>query len=301
MRAPRCSSSSAAAAEAMVSACPEALSDGRRYEIVVRRLADGLLPGLDPSPYTGNGIEYAQSRPWSDGDEVRAIDWRLSARIGRLHVKEYEAARRMPLLLVVDTSASMRVSAGSHGKFRLACQLAGGLALAGLGRASPVGLVEAGPGALRLAPTLDRSAILVGLHRLRGAPPGGRADLAAALLAARPLAGGRMLMIVISDLYEEDVVAAVQRQALEHDVVVLQPIDPAERGRLRAGLLDVQEAESATRRPASSWSVWADPLAHGQTLRAAGVDHLPLPCDQPIAATLRRFLRGRGRRSAGGR
>lgn len=301
MRVRHCASSSAAAVEAMVSASSEALSDGRRYEIVVRRLADGLLPGLDPSPFTGNGIEYAQSRPWSDGDEVRAIDWRLSARSGRLHVKEYEAARRMPLLLVVDTSASMRISGGTHSKFRLACQLAGGLALAGLGRASPVGLVEAGPGGLRLAPTLDRGAILVGLHRLRGAPSGGRADLAATLLAARPLAGSRMLLIVVSDLHEDGVVTALQRQALEHDVVVLQPLDPAEHGRLGAGLVDVQEAESAVRRPASSWSAWGDPLAGGRALRAAGVDHLALPCGQPVAAVLRRFLRGRGRRTAGGR
>ena len=189
---------------AAVTTCADPLADGRRFELVVRRLADGLLPGLDPSPYLGSGIEYAQSRPWAEGDEVRSIDWRLSARSGRLHVKEYEAARRMPMLLVVDSSESMRLAIQPPTKFSLACQVAGALGLAGLGRASPVGLVEAGPGGLRLAPTLDRGAVLIAMHQLRRAPRAGRAGLAAALLAARHLSGSRMLLIVISDLHEAD-------------------------------------------------------------------------------------------------
>ena len=84
-------------------------------------------------------------------------------------------------------------------------------------------------------------------------------------------------------------------------MIVLQPSDPAERGRLGAGLIDVQESESTLRRPASSWSSWGDPQAKGQALRAAGIDHLALPCGQPIAADLRRFLRNRARRSTGAR
>ena len=122
---------------------PEQLAHGD-FEIVVQRLAEDLAFGTDASLFTGSGLEYAQSRIYEPGDPIKQIDWKLSARTQRIHVKEYEALKRTAVYLLLDTSASMSVSSGGISKHDLGVWSAAAIGLVAQKRLSPCAIVGAG-------------------------------------------------------------------------------------------------------------------------------------------------------------
>lgn len=271
---------------------------GRAFDLAVRRLADSLAPGLDPAAMVGQGIDYLQSRPFVDGDPVRQIDWRVTARSGRWYLKEHQALQRMPMQLVLDTSSSMRLTWGRRSKAELAAQLGGGLALAALARASPVGLLAAGATPMRCPTTGDRGAILAFLHRMRRptAPLGEATVLARRLDELRQVLPCRTLVLVLSDLHDPDAVPALKRLALDHEVVVLRLRDQAEDGLPGVGILRAAEAETGAVATTTGRGAWSRGDQALRDLARAGIDTLALVSGVPVVAPLRRFLAGRGRR-----
>lgn len=274
----------------------------RQFELVVRRLADDLTYGSDASRFVGPGIDYAQSRPYVAGDPVRSIDWKVTARTGRHHVKDYEAPKRMSVHIVLDTSASMGISSGRLSKHAAAVWIAGAIALVAFRRRSPVSVVSGGEREVVLPPTLARAQLWRLLDEMRALGLAESTRLAERIGRVEELADRTSLVIVISDLHAPGALAAIKRCGSRHDCLVLQLVDPAEYGGLRAGFMRTAEAETSrsmfvagrTRFFAVRGREDAWPDTCRRELLEAGIDHAVLRTDEPIIPPLRRVLSLRG-------
>jgi uncharacterized protein (DUF58 family) len=273
----------------------------RQFFLAVKKLADSLSYGMDRSPYLGSGVEYVQSRPYQYGDPIKLIDWRVTARTRKVHVKEYEAPKRMPVYLLVDTSASMTISSHHPSKYETAVFLAGGLALACLDRISPVGVLGVGGQGLHVRPSMSRDQVLEWLHRLRRFRYDETTSLGARLIELSPSLSHRVLVIVLSDMHDPRAIPALKRLAQEHDCAVLQLRDPAE-DRLRGvGFVRATEAETGRALLVRGRVRGCDSAHVGEQLKKAGIDYLLIQTDQPYVSRVRQFFKlrnllGRGAR-----
>lgn len=268
--------------------------DSRQFILAVKRLADSLSYGTDRSPFLGQGIEYVQSRHYEPGDPIKSIDWRVTARTGKYHVKEHETPKRLPVWFVVDTSSSMTLSSTPVSKYQLAVQIAGGLALACLERVSPVGLLGAGSRDFNVKPSLSRDIVLQWLHQLRHFEFNEGTSLGARLLALEPSLNQRSLLFVISDLYDPEALRALKLVGARHDTVVIHMRDPAEEQLKGAGFFRGREVESRrtfTTSGRRQLTAAAELLAD---LKRSGLDHFQVRTDRPFLGALRVFLQSRG-------
>lgn len=275
--------------------------DSRQFHVAVKRLADSLSFGTDHSPFLGSGIEYVQSRQYLPGDPIRAIDWRVTARTGKVHVKEFEAQKRLPCWLLIDTSASMTTGSTARTKYRTALHIAGGLAYACLDRVSPVGVLGIGSSPLRIEPTLSRQQVLQWLLRLRRFRYDERTTLSrrAAELASR--LDSRSLIFALTDLHEAGAVEALELLGQRHDVVALRLRDPAERHLRGSGIVRLREAETGRTFVTHGRAQWLDDVAVQKELERGGIDVLCIDTDRPFAHRLRHFCHDRGLLGKGAR
>jgi len=268
--------------------------DARQFEVAVKHLANSLNFGQEESVFHGSGLEFAQSRLYVAGDPVKAIDWKVSARVGKLFIKEYQEPKQMPLYLLLDTSASMCVTSLPMSKYAWAVQIATGIALAAQGNVTPVGLLGCGARELHVRPTLSRNVVMEWSHQLRHHDFLEDTSLAARAREVAPSLKRRTMVIVLSDLHDPEAFPALQVLAQEHDVIVLHLQDPAETGVRGAGLFRGVEAESGRAFIGHGRRAWVDAAGWKSELTRFGIDYLHLPTDEPILGKLRHFLGRRG-------
>lgn len=268
--------------------------DSRQFTMAVKRLADCLSYGTDASPFLGSGTDYVQSRLYEPGDPVRTIDWRITARTRKHHVKQFETPKRMPCYLLVDSSASMTVSSTRQSKYATAVFIAGGLAFACLDRISPVAIVGVGERDLRYPPSLSRDKIMQWLYKLRSYQVDEQTMLQERLREIGPSLTDKSLIIAISDLHQPDAIVPLKRLGQQHDVVALQVVDPAEQEFGGAGFVRAREAETGRSITTRGKNLHIDQEFIEQELKRGRVDHLKIPTNEPFAHRLRHFFKSRG-------
>ncbi len=227
----------------------------RRLRFRVRPEAVSLLAGAYHGARPGLGLTFAELRAYEPGDDVRHLDWNVTARQGKPYVRRFVEERALTLWLIVDVSASLRFGSEGRTKADRAAQAAALLATAAIQNGDRVGLAlvsdrvedELTPagGARHLArlvralvatPTAShRTALTVGLPRLR-----------------RP--ARRALIVVLSDFLTPEPVGIWRQAARRHEVIALRLIDPREESLPDAGLVDLEDAELGTRRVVDSSS-----------------------------------------------
>ncbi len=275
--------------------------DDRQFQLAVRKLANDLSFGTDRSPIFGSGIEFAHARPYQIGDSIKALHWRVTARTGKPFIKEYESPKRLPVYLLIDTSASMTVSSHVHSKYASALQIAGGIALVCLDRLSPVGVLATGEKPFRVEPSLSTLRVRQWLHELRRHRMDESTHLGARIRELASTLSHHSLLVVLSDLHDPSALQTIRLAAVRHDVVVIQLQDPVERMRIGSGFVRTREAETGRLHLSGGGDPWKLQTSLAAELRKAGVDFLSLVTNEPLVAPLRQFLFFRGLEGRGAR
>ena len=268
---------------------PDELARGD-FEMVVRRLADDIAYGMDLSRFVGSGLEYAKSRPYAAGDPIKMIDWKITARMQRPFVKEYETLKRTAIVLVVDTSTSMTVTSTRLSKHDLAIWIGAAIGLIGLRRMSPVAVVSGGERETRFVPSLLRSDLWRALEPLRTGVLQEETKLGERIRDTAQRLDRRSVLVVLSDLHDPDAFDALRHAGQRHETLAIHLMDPAEAGKLRAGFVRVREAESGAESLAHGGSTWVREEAIAAELVRTGVSALTLRTDRSIVPPLRQFL-----------
>ncbi len=291
-----------------VSVPPEVLRQVRLIELRTRRLVNSLFAGEYRSIFKGHGMEFAEVREYMPGDEVRSIDWNVSARMGRPFVKRYVEERELTVMVVVDLSGSSQFGTVSRFKAEMATELAAVLTMSAVRNNDRVGVLLFTDRVEHVVPPGKgrRHALRIIRDVLVHEPEGKGTDIGGALEYLNRLLPHRAIVFVISDLIDTGIERPLKYLARRHDVVVAPLEDPSEWNlpdigvarfvdpetgqvvsvdtsdrRVREGFKNASEAERAARR---------------QLLRRLAIDEVPVNTKDGYLEALLKFFRARGTR-----
>ncbi len=287
---------------------PDVLWRLRRLDVRVRGLVDTFFGGRYHTAFKGRGMTFSEVRPYVPGDDVRSLDWNVTARTGEAYVKVFEEEREQTLMLIVDVSGSLDV--GTEGRTRrdLAAEVCALLTFAALRNGDRVGLVLVAGAVERYVPPARTRTHALRLLRdvFVHVPASSGTDLAAGLTFARRVLRRRAIVAVVSDFAATGIARPLALLASRHDVVALRLSDAADEALPQTGLLAIEDAETGEVRlvDAASADVRAafarHAEAHAEGLRQvfarAGVDAAEVGTGDDAFAVLSAFFARRNRR-----
>lgn len=286
----------------------ELLRKVRKIEIRTRRMVNNLFGGEYHSSFRGQGMEFDEVREYQAGDDVRFIDWNVTARTGIPFIKKFREERELTVLLAVDASPSLGFGSTGQTKSEQAAEIAAVIAFSAIANQDKVGcLFFTDSVEHHIAPRKGRGHVLRIIRELLGFKAQGRGThLAGALEHIVRTQKRRAVVFVLSDFWSGDFAHALSICSRRHDTIAIQLADRRESVPVGAGLLRVADAETGVERWIDSDTrAWAEHVRNhaarteaelSAVLRRSGTERVKLVAGESFVVELERFFRRRARK-----
>ena len=282
----------------------------RRLELRTRRLVESSFAGQYQSVFKGRGMNFEEVRPYTPGDEIRAIDWNVTARTGEPYIKKFTEEREMTVMIMLDVSASGNFGSVRESKRELAAEVSAILAFSAIHTNDKVGLLLFSDRVeLFIPPKKGRLHILRLIREMLYFEPQGRGtDIAGALDYLNKVVTRRAFLFLISDFLAADFSLPLTISARRHDMVAMTVLDPAEEVLPDVGVILLEdpetgeqiEVDTSRKTIAKGYAELSEKRfrALGTIFGSRAVDTLVLRTDADYLPVLRAFFDRRGRRIA---
>jgi uncharacterized protein (DUF58 family) len=287
----------------------ELLKALRKIEITTNRLATEQLSANYVSVFKGQGLAFSEVREYQPGDDVRTIDWNVSARMNNAYVKVFVEEREMTVMLVVDLSHSQHFGTRVANKARLAAEVAALCAFSAIKHNDRVGLILSTDQIEKIVPPKKgQKHVMRVVREILGAEPERPGtDLKVALETLYHVARRRSVAFVISDFFATGYERALSLASARHDVIPVMLVDPRDEELPDVGLAAFEDLEngesvvvdtsSARVRAHYKKQMSAQREAQVKLFRKFGLDHVVVRTDQPYVRPIRDLFARRARRS----
>jgi len=284
------------------------LKNVRQIEIRTRGLVNQLFSGEYHSVFKGRGMEFSEVREYQFGDDVRAIDWNVSARFNRPFVKVFEEERELTVMLLVDMSGSQDFGTGTRRKRDIAAELCAVLAFSAIKNNDKVGMIIFTDRIEKFIPPKKGRSHILRIIRdiIVFQPEGSGTSLRAALEYFNHVTKKRSIAFLISDFVDEQYERPMKIVARKHDLIAVQLDDPRERELPDVGLIKLHDAELGAERwvdtsLASVRNAYRQGWEHRhaqreRTFLMSNVDSIRIDVQQGYIQPLVEFFRMRERR-----
>lgn len=279
----------------------------RHLEIRTKGLVENVFGGEYHSAFRGRGIEFSEVRPYQYGDDVRAIDWNVSARMGEPYIKLFEEEREQTLLLMVDISGSENFGSGGTAKRDVAAEICALLGFSAIRNNDKVGLLLFSDKIERFVPPRKgrRHVLRIIRDLFVHQPTALGTSVKSALDHALHMLNRRSIVILVSDFLDVDYDRALRTLSQKHDVVAIRLLDPREEALPKVGLLSLTDSEtgrpvlvdtsSKTARNAFAARAADREAAVHSTLKNARVDTVTVRTDHDYVDPLVAFFKRRNK------
>jgi uncharacterized protein (DUF58 family) len=284
---------------------PEILRQVKLIELRTRGLVNSVFTGEYRSVFKGQGMEFSEVREYQPGDEVRSIDWNVTARMRRPFVKRYIEERELTVMLVVDLSGSERFGTVKRFKSELASELAAVLAMSAVRNNDRVGVLLFTDRIEHvIPPRKGRRHVLRIIRDLLAFEPVGRGtDMVTAIDYVAKMLNQKAIVFIVSDFLEGDISHPLKILAQRHDVVAVTVEDPSERDLPDIGIARLMDPETGDTfevdtsspivREAYSERVAAEREERKHLLRRLAIDEVAVRTEGGVVEPLLRFFRAR--------
>ncbi|NQT90202.1 MAG: DUF58 domain-containing protein [Candidatus Omnitrophica bacterium] len=281
-----------------------------RIQITTSRMVTDVLAGQYQSVFKGRGMEFDEVREYTPGDEIRAIDWNVTARMGHPFVKKFVEERELTVMLLLDASMSCRFGSVDKMKNQLAAELCSVLALSAIQNNDKVGIIIFTDKIEKFIPPRKghRHVLRVVREALYYKPDGKGTDIAGALQYLNRVTKRKAITFIISDFFDEDYKKLLSISNKRHDIVAVTITDPREVDLPNVGILNLGDAETgeditidtgdAGFRKQYKKDALERIAQRKKLLRSVNVDNIDIYTDAPYTKELIKFFRTRERRLA---